>query len=113
MNSQKKTVIEASCPDCGGPLSEIESGKIVEFECMVGHRYSAVSVLNGHSASEEKALWAAVVAVEQAETLIDRAARFFKPELIGQLKQQAQHRKRIGSEIRKLIERLEPLRLEE
>jgi len=112
MSAEKKISLEATCPDCGGPLSVIDSGTIVEFECLVGHRYTPSSVLKAHSASEEKALWGAIVAVEETKTLVDKTGRFFSPELVKRLKQQVQQRKEIGAEIRKLIERLEPLVLE-
>ena len=60
--SQTKQVLELSCPACGGPLSRIDTeGVIREFECLVSHRYTALTLLKDHSEAQERALWAAVV----------------------------------------------------
>jgi hypothetical protein len=36
-------LIEGACPECRGPLTEVRDGDIVEFRCLVGHRYSPVA----------------------------------------------------------------------
>src|SRR3954451_8307570 len=57
---ETKQSIEATCPECRGPLSEIDYGTVREFRCLVGHCYSPHTVLRAHLATEESTLWAAV-----------------------------------------------------
>ena len=78
MEHEKTTPIEATCPECRGPLSQIRSTGLMQFECLVGHRYSALSVLESHCEAEEKALWSAVVALEEASVLVESMASFFE-----------------------------------
>jgi len=37
--------INATCPDCRGPLSEFSYDELYEFRCLVGHSYSPRAVL--------------------------------------------------------------------
>jgi hypothetical protein len=54
--TEAKRCIEASCPDCRGPLSEIRFDHLREYSCLVGHRYSARGLLRTHSETQEKSL---------------------------------------------------------
>ena len=66
MEMETTKLIEASCPDCRGPLSMVQTnGSPIEYRCLVGHRYSRMSVLECHSEAQETALWAAVVALKK------------------------------------------------
>jgi two-component system, chemotaxis family, protein-glutamate methylesterase/glutaminase len=109
---EAKTSIEATCPDCRGPLSEIRHGTAVEYLCLVGHRYSARALLNAHSDAQEKALWAAVVALEEAATLANRLAPMFHADVGVRLRKQAASRIEHASDIRKVIAALEPMATE-
>ncbi|MEQ8671572.1 MAG: chemotaxis protein CheB [Aggregatilineales bacterium] len=63
------------CPECGGVLVEFKGGKdgqLVAFECRVGHRYSLQSMMLHHSEATEAALWAAVRALEERNSLCKR-----------------------------------------
>ena len=64
-----------TCPDCGGTLSLEEREGIERFRCRVGHAYSAAALAVGKDEALEKALWAAVVALEERADLDDRVAR--------------------------------------
>ena len=35
-----------TCPDCSGPLYEIQDGKLIRFRCRVGHAHTASSMLD-------------------------------------------------------------------
>jgi len=65
------------CPDCNGPLREVKIGneKLVRFRCLVGHRFSMMTLLDAHAATRESTLWAAVVALEHQALLAERAAK--------------------------------------
>lgn len=57
-----------TCPECGGTLFWHDLYGAGRFRCRVGHTYSLNGLAVGKQEALEKALWAAVVAMdEQAE----------------------------------------------
>jgi two-component system chemotaxis response regulator CheB len=72
-----KRATALTCPECRGPLSEERQGRIVEYACRVGHRYSPLAMKNEHHDTVERSLWASVVALEEAADIAERLA----PEL--------------------------------
>jgi two-component system chemotaxis response regulator CheB len=67
---------DLTCPECRGPISETYNGAFSEFRCRVGHRYSPETFLAAHADTRERALWAAVVALEEgAEAARDLSSR--------------------------------------
>ena len=64
--------INATCPECRGPLSVIPGTS--EFRCLVGHMYSARTLLQAHYETQERTLWSAVVVLEEATQLINAVA---------------------------------------
>lgn len=109
---ETKQSIEATCPECRGPLSEVHNDDLLEYSCLVGHKYSPRSVLLAHSQAQEKALWAAVVALEESVNLV----RCVGPQLPGQfatrLDRQAEAKLVQAQEIRNVLERLEPFEVD-
>ena len=62
-----------SCPDCGGVLQLVhEPGTAPHFRCMVGHAWSAHSLLAAQLTSIEESLWAALRALEEHRKLTVR-----------------------------------------
>jgi two-component system chemotaxis response regulator CheB len=53
------------CPDCGGVLWEIKDGELVRFRCRVGHAYTEESLLEAMGEGVERAMWAALRALEE------------------------------------------------
>jgi two-component system chemotaxis response regulator CheB len=109
---QTKELIEATCPDCRGPLSEHQEENLREFRCLVGHSFSARTLLQAHSEVQERALWAAVVALEESAKLIEYVARALPPAVVERLEAQAREKQRQAGEIRKILQRLEPFQTE-
>ena len=105
-------LIEATCPDCRGPLSEIRNGELTEYRCLVGHLYSARSMLEAHSEAQENALWAAVVALEESAKLVQAVAPHFVAEVAERLERQATAKLSQAEEVRRILERLEPFQVE-
>ena len=106
--TEKKRQIEATCPDCRGPLSEIRlESEAPEYCCLVGHRYSARSLLEAHSETQEKTLWSAVVVLEESAVIVDAVQRQFAPEVAERLKIQAAEKLQQALAIRKVLEGLE------
>lgn len=65
------------CPECGGVLVEFqggENGKLINYRCRVGHRYSLHSMVEHQGEAAEAALWAAVRALEETSTVAQRMA---------------------------------------
>ncbi|HEY2386567.1 MAG TPA: chemotaxis protein CheB [Candidatus Binatia bacterium] len=66
-------VSQFTCPDCHGTLW-VRDGDVVEFQCRIGHRYSAESMVDSLGDSVERAQWAAVRALEEKAELYHRLA---------------------------------------
>jgi two-component system, chemotaxis family, protein-glutamate methylesterase/glutaminase len=111
---EKRTAVEGSemqpkltdltCPDCRGTIWEVPRGNIVEYQCRVGHTFSPQSMLAEHFAAQEKALYAAIVALEEGASLTRRLAKQFGPakdrllDEAHEREQQAESLKRILQE---------------
>jgi two-component system chemotaxis response regulator CheB len=80
--SLKPTGQTYSCPECDGVLEEIEEieeGEPVRFRCRVGHAYSPESLHADQNQALERALWAAIRALEEHAEFSNRlASRFAK-----------------------------------
>jgi two-component system chemotaxis response regulator CheB len=64
-----------SCPECGGPLWGIRDGRLQRFRCHTGHTYGLDSLLSDQGQQIERALWAAIKALEQRAQLLSDLAR--------------------------------------
>ena len=106
-------LIEATCPECRGPLRIITHDQnIREYKCLVGHTYSARSLLAAHSEAQEKALWASVVALEEAEKIVGAVSPELPVAVAERLHVQAELKLAQAKEIRAVLERLEPFMLD-
>jgi len=101
-------LIEATCPDCRGPLTELRHEGIYEYRCLVGHRYSAPALLAAHSETQERALWSAVLALEESAVIARELAPQFSEAVGAKLIEQAQGRLQQASDIRAILLNLEP-----
>jgi two-component system chemotaxis response regulator CheB len=109
---ETKRAIEATCPECRGPLSETRFDDLFEYRCLVGHSYSLRSVLEAHSEAQERALWAAVAVLEESVNIVDAIAPRVSPALAQRLKHQAEEKLSQAAGIRRILEVLEPFRVE-
>lgn len=74
VEKEKGNPIDITCPDCRGALTQYRFGPITEYRCRVGHAHSPLSIVNTHRETQERALWAAVVALEEGVTLSKQLA---------------------------------------
>jgi two-component system chemotaxis response regulator CheB len=58
-----------TCPECGGPLQQEDTQAPVRFECQAGHGWSPESLVAAQAAGIERALWAAVLRLEERSRL--------------------------------------------
>lgn len=70
--------VSTTCPECSGVLTEhVETG-VIQWRCRVGHRYSPESLADAQAEGVERALWAALSALEDRESLLSRVAEHFE-----------------------------------
>jgi len=104
-------LINATCPDCRGPLSEVIENGVREYRCLVEHRYSDIALLTAHSETQERALWSAVLVLEEAAVIArDIASRW--PSLSDSLLTQAAEKQAQAQAVRAVIATLRPFRFE-
>jgi two-component system, chemotaxis family, protein-glutamate methylesterase/glutaminase len=94
--------IEMTCPECRGPLWEERQGRIVEYQCRVGHAYSPLTLSAEHQATVERTLWEAVLALEEAAEI---AERHLAPELGAQAATEANNKRQNAAAIRRMLDR--------
>jgi two-component system chemotaxis response regulator CheB len=97
------TLTDLTCPDCRGTIWEVPRGNGSEFRCRVGHAYSAKSMLAEHYAAQEKALYAAIVALEEGSSLADRLADRLGADTSQPLRREARDREAEAETLRKLL----------
>jgi len=64
-----------TCPDCGGALWEVQEGRVVRYQCHVGHQYAPENLEGEQRDAIDSALWSAVRALEEHAELKMRMAR--------------------------------------
>lgn len=67
-----------SCPECGGSLWERSQDGVLGYRCRVGHAYAPESLLSRQAEAFERALWSAVVALEERADLCERLIGRFR-----------------------------------
>jgi two-component system chemotaxis response regulator CheB len=76
----ERNASQLTCPECRGPLWEERQGKIVEYSCRVGHRYSPLAMEDEHHDTVERALWSSIVALEEAADIAEELAPALGPK---------------------------------
>ncbi len=73
-----------TCPDCGGALWEAAKGRVLRYQCHVGHQYAPDVLETEQRDAVDSALWSAVrVLEEHAELKTRMAARARSTRLSG------------------------------
>jgi two-component system, chemotaxis family, protein-glutamate methylesterase/glutaminase len=62
------------CPECSGPLYEIQDGHLIRYRCRVGHAHTSASVLASKSEALEDALYVALNVLEESAAMAERLA---------------------------------------
>jgi two-component system chemotaxis response regulator CheB len=95
----EKTATGLTCPECRGPLSEERQGRIVEYACRVGHRYTPLAMENEHQDTVERTLWSSIVALEEAADIAETLA----PELGPQSLQESRRKRAQAAAIKAML----------
>jgi two-component system chemotaxis response regulator CheB len=93
---------EITCPECRGTLWEEQKGSLVDYTCRVGHSYSTLGMADHHKEAQEKALWAAAVALEEGATIDERLA----PQLGARYKEQASRKREQSTVLKDMLNQL-------
>jgi two-component system, chemotaxis family, protein-glutamate methylesterase/glutaminase len=97
---------DLTCPECRGPISESHQGSMSEFRCRIGHRFSPETFLAAHAETRERALWAAVVALEEGADVARALAAHSASGVQRRLEQEAGHNTNAAGKIRELLRAL-------
>ena len=62
--------VPVGCPECGGPLWEVEEDAVTRYRCHVGHGYTAQTLIADQDAAVERALWAALRTMEERANML-------------------------------------------
>ena len=54
-----------SCPECSGPLWQIDTDEVRRYRCHVGHGFTAKALMASQNKALEQALWAAMRTMEE------------------------------------------------
>ena len=82
-----------TCPECAGPLYEIQHDVLVRFRCRVGHAYTAESMLDEKSEELEQALYVALNTLEENALMADRLANRSRGHAVARFEKRAQQAK--------------------
>jgi two-component system chemotaxis response regulator CheB len=63
-----------TCPECHGPLWELQEDATVRYRCRVGHAFYDDALLDGKGAAIESALWMALETLEERTELLHKVA---------------------------------------
>jgi two-component system chemotaxis response regulator CheB len=91
------------CPICQGVLTEAQPGVFEHFRCHVGHAFSMESLLREQSESLERALWAAVRALEESAALSLRLSASEQSELRHRFREKASTQAEQAELIRQIL----------
>lgn len=94
---------ELVCPTCQGVLTEAHSGEFRHFRCHVGHAFSLESLVREQSEELERALWAAVRALQESAALSERLSRTQSPQLSGRFAEKAATQKQQADFIQQIL----------
>ncbi|WP_184701791.1 chemotaxis protein CheB [Aminobacter aganoensis] len=82
------------CPECHGPLWEIEDGDMVRYRCHTGHAFTSEAMLEAQSVEVDEMLWSLLRAHQQraefTRRMAQRESKKNLPALAAQLAARAQ-----------------------
>jgi two-component system chemotaxis response regulator CheB len=68
----KGTPSAYTCPECHGTLWEVQEGRLLRYACRIGHSFTMESMLQDQSEATERAVWAALRALDERADLSRR-----------------------------------------
>ena len=68
-------LVPFSCPECSGPLWQIDADNVRRYRCHVGHGFTAKALLASQDLALEQALWAAMRTMEERANITTTMAQ--------------------------------------
>jgi two-component system chemotaxis response regulator CheB len=98
-----------SCPECDGPLWEVRDSELLEFGCLIGHRFSPETLAQASATALEETLSVSLRALEERVRMAERLAenareRGQNPILADRRLREAERARRIAAQMRGLME---------
>lgn len=93
-----------TCPECRGPLYERGKPGPIELECRVGHVMSLKTLVEEETSTQERALYQAIVALQEGADLAEYAATRMAEADVEALRREAEQLRRHADTIRNMIE---------
>ena len=103
-----------TCPDCGGPMKELEQGNTTQYRCLVGHIFSPEAMLEAQGEAVERALWAGVRSLEEhadfTTRLAKRSTERKRPQLAERFNERAMASRENARVLRELLDHTTEIR---
>jgi two-component system chemotaxis response regulator CheB len=107
----EKKLLDFTCPECRGPVHMLTEEGPPVFRCRIGHAYSVRTFLQQHGETQERQLWAAAVALDEAASIAAEAAETL-PQLREQLLASGLEKQRQADAVKAIIAELKPFPVE-
>lgn len=98
--------VSQACPECGGVMKLHRLGKLIEYDCHVGHRFGLKTMIAEKSGKVERAIWSALAQSEELVDLLEQAKPTVDPETTQALSEEITERRKEQETLRQLIERM-------
>ncbi|RVC60443.1 MAG: chemotaxis protein CheB [Mesorhizobium sp.] len=97
-----------TCPECHGPLWEIEDGDMVRYRCHTGHAFTADAMMEAQAVEADEILWSLLRSHQQraafARRMSEREKKKFRSELATQLDERAREYEADAAVIERILE---------
>jgi two-component system chemotaxis response regulator CheB len=97
-----------TCPECHGPLWEIEDGDMLRYRCHTGHAFTPEAVMEAQSAEADETLWSLLRAHQQraafARRMAEREKMRDRSVLAAQLRERAKEYEADAEVIERILE---------
>ena len=100
---KRGTLAELACPTCQGVLTEARTSNFEQFRCHVGHTFTLDSLVREQDEEMERALWAAVRALEESAALGRRMSTHAAGELKRRYEETGQTQRQQADLIRGML----------
>ncbi|MGI6854428.1 chemotaxis protein CheB [Mesorhizobium sp. 1B3] len=97
-----------TCPECHGPLWEIEDGDMLRYRCHTGHAFTSEAMMEAQSAEADEILWSLLRAHQQraefTRRMAERETKRDRSELAKQLRERAKEYAADAEVIERILE---------
>jgi two-component system chemotaxis response regulator CheB len=98
-----------ACPECGGAMKLHRLGRLKEYTCHVGHRFSTKAMIAEKTEVVERAMWTALSQSEELSSLLEQVTSDGDGEGTSVVEEELAQRRHEQELLRTLIERTKAL----